>query len=917
MARLAWNEIEARAAAFAEEWAGETYEAGEAKPFWTDFLNVFGIHRRRAGGYFEYAVKLAGKRYGFIDIFLPGKLLAEQKSAGRDLGKAMGQALGYLDGLDDHDLPKLIVASDFQSFQVRDLDTGKTVDFELTELPKHIRLFGPLIDETSLDVGEDSPVSRAAAEAMAKLHNDLKESGYVGHDLEVFLVRVVFCLFAEDSGIFEPKQFSDFIRSRTSADGSDVGPRLIRLFEILNTREESPRRGANLDADLKAFRYINGGLFSESISTPDFNAVLRIRLLGAGKVDWSKVSPAIFGAMFQGVMDDDQRHDVGAHYTSEENILRVIKPLFLDRLYSEYEEAASLKTESIRNQRLDALHDRIASLNFLDPACGCGNFLVIGYRELRRLEHRIVKAQLRNTTLFDVRDLLRVTVEQFNGIEVEEFPAMIARTALWLTDHQMNIEASHQLGESYTRLPLTEGANILWANALTADWSTVIEPEDLDYIMGNPPFLGSRVMSRTQKADLRAVAKGYRQAGFLDFVVGWYILADRMMEQNPAIETAFVSTNSISQGEQPGIIWPTLYANGNHITFAHRTFQWTNQAKGVAHVHCVIVGFGRQPRAVKQLFYYPEINGAPVLHLAESITPYLIDGRGSELVLGNREDQISGAPKMAFGNMPADGGHLLLNPADRNALVAAESAAADWILPCLGSQEYLQGQQRYALWLKGISPAQLAALPLVKARVEAVREVRKTSARPQLADVAHLFAQITQDPHKAFLLLPRASSSNREWVPMGFFDGGVVATDACLAIEGADDFLFGVLTSRMHMDWLRTVGGRLKSDYRYSKDLVYNNFVMPRVNADQRSKVATLARAIIDARAIYPDSSPAQLYDDTLMPVELRYAHRTLDTYVDALYRAEPFADDEGEDRALFLLELNSRTESALKPRPQ
>lgn len=488
---------------------------------------------------------------------------------------------------------------------------------------------------------------------------------------------------------------------------------------------------------------------------------------------------------------------------------------------------------------------------------------------------------------------------------------MIARTALWLTDHQMNREASHQLGQAYTRLPLTDGANILHANALTTDWSTVIEPEELDYIMGNPPFLGSRVMSKEQKADLRAVAKGYRQAGFLDFVVGWYILADRMMEQNPAIETAFVSTNSISQGEQPGILWPTLYEHGNHITFAHRTFQWTNQAKGVAAVHCVIIGFARMPRAVKQLFYYPDIQGEGILHLAESITPYLIDGKGSEHVVANREEQISGAPKMSFGNMPADGGNLLLRPADRDALIAAEPAAADWILPCLGAQEFLQGKQRFALWLQGSTAAQRRALPLVNTRVEATRQERLKSARPELADVAWEFAQITQDPNKSFLLLPRASSSNREWVPMGFFDGGVVATDACLTIEGADDYLFGILTSRMHMDWLRVVGGRLKSDYRYSKDLVYNNFVFPKVTEDQRAQVADLARAILAVRVTEPDSTLADLYDATNMPPVLRRAHRALDAYVDTLYRLEPFADDDGDDRALFLLELNARAEAA------
>lgn len=904
MARIAWNEIEARAAAFAREWDGETYEKGESQTFWAEFLEIFGVNRRRAGGYFEYAVKLAGRKHGFIDLFIPGKMVVEQKSAGRNLGDANRQALRYLDGIADFDLPRLVVSCDFREFEVMDMDSRKVVAFSLADLPKQVRRFAPLIDELADDMAEDSPVNRKAAEAIALLHNDLKSSGYTGHDLELLLVRIVFCLFAEDSGIFEPKQFVRFIRNRTSIDGTDLGPKLVRLFQVLSTPEESPRRGAKLDTDLAEFRYINGGLFSEPISTPDFDTILRIRLIDACKVDWAQVSPAIFGAMFQGVMADDQRHDIGAHYTSESNILRVIKPLFLDDLYAEFEAATSLKRESDRIVRLGALHDRIAELTFLDPACGCGNFLVIAYRELRRIEHRIVKAQLRNTTLVDVRDLLRVTVEQFNGIEIEEFPAMIARTALWLTDHQMNIEASLQLGQAYTRLPLSDGANVVHANALTLDWAAVIEPEALDYIMGNPPFLGSRVMSVAQKAEVRSVAKGLRQAGLLDFVVAWYLLANRMMDQNPAIETAFVSTNSVSQGEQPGIFWPTLYASGNHITFAHRTFQWTNQAKGVAKVHCIIVGFARQARPVAQLFYYPEIAGDPVLHLAKSISPYLIDG--SEHVVGNRANQISGAPRMSFGNMAADGGHLLLSRGERDQLIAVNPSAAEWILPCLGSLEYLQGKERFALWLVGISPKKLADMPAVRERVAATRRVRALSARPELADIPHLFAQITQRPEQSFLMVPRTSSSNREYVPMGFFNGGVVATDACLTIPGADDYLFGILTSRMHMDWLRVVGGRLKSDYRYSKDLVYNNFVMPTVSSGQADEVSRLARNILECRAAHLDSTPSQLYDDALMPADLRRAHRALDDYVDRLYRSDPFGNDE-EARAAFLLQLHSK----------
>lgn len=895
MARLSWNEIEARAGKFADDWRGETYEKGESQSFWTAFLQVFGVDRRRAGGYFEYAVRLRGSKRGYIDMFMPGRLLAEQKSLGRNLVGATGQALSYLDGLADHDLPRAIVVSDFASFQHLDLDTRQVVEFSLDDLPKHVRLFAPLINEMSVSPEESSPVNREAAEAMAALHNQLEASGYTGHKLEQFLVRLVFCLFAEDSGIFEIKQFRNYVAERTSEDGTDVGPRLTRMFEVLNTPKGEPR-GKAIDADLDAFKYINGGLFAEITGSPDFDASMRLSLLLASAPNWFKVSPAIFGAMFQGVMNAEARHDLGAHYTSEENILRVIKPLFLDTLYAEFEAAAATGKAAA----LNAFHDKIAELTFLDPACGSGNFLIVAYRELRRLELKVIEAKQKQSALYVDAEQLRVRVEQFYGIEIDEFPTQIARVAMWLTDHQMNLEAGRQLGTSYTRLPLTDGASIVHGNALTLDWNDIIPAEKLSFIFGNPPFLGSRTMNAVQKAELRAVAKGYSQAGFLDYVTGWYIIAARMMQLNDRIEAAFVSTNSISQGEQPSILWPKLYTQGLHINFAHRTFRWTNAAKGVAAVHCVIVGFGKRARADKQLFDYLDIAGEPVLSLTPSISPYLV--AGDEYVVGNRQTQISGGPEMAFGNMAADGGHLLLTRAERDALVAAEPSAEEWLLRFVGARELIQGLERFALWLVGASPAELRSQPRVLARVDAVRGVRLKSARPALANVPHLFAQITQDPDLPTLVLPRHSSESREYVPISF-ERGVVVGDSCLAIPNATIDQFALLTSRMHMDWLRAVGGRLESRYRYSKDVVYNNFVFPEIDDATRAKLALLGQAVLDARALYPDSTLADLYDRRTMPAELRKAHMAIDAFVDQLYRPGGFVD--AADRVQHLLHLN------------
>ena len=882
MPRLSWNEIEDRATQFAARWQGETYEKGESQSFWTEFLDVYGIDRRRQGAVFEYSMKtFAGKR-GFIDLFWPGKFVAEQKSAGRNLENAAAQANDYVLALPDHDLPQAIAVCDFQSFRVYNLTTRATIEFTLEQLPKHVRTFGFLIDETTKTLAEEDPVNRKAAEGMAELHNRLEANRYTGHDLEVLLVRLVFCMFADDARIFERGSFITFLR-RTNVDGTDVGRRLIELFEVLNTPVE--QRQTTLDQDLLAFPYINGGLFEDQIRIPAFDSTMRLHLIQATELDWSKVSPAIFGSMFQGVMDETERRNLGAHYTSERNILRVIGPLFLDDLYAEF--------DSVRNapRKLDEFHKKLATLNFLDPACGCGNFLVITYRELRRLEHKVVAIKQKGQTALDLRELLNVNVDQMHGIEIEEFPSLIAQTALWLTDHQMNLEASALLGQTYVRLPLTASANIRNVNALTTDWAEVVPPEKLNYILGNPPFNGSRTMTATQKSEIRALATGVREAGFLDFVAGWYLKAAKYLQANPNTQVAFVSTNSISQGEQVAILWDVLLKQGIQIRFAHRTFKWSNEARGVAAVYCVIIGFGLHPPEKRRLFEYSDIRVDPVEITAQNINPYLVDA--PDVLVRTQQEPLRDVPGMNFGNMPADGGHLLLTGSEADELLKLEPGAGPYVLPLISAREFLHNERRFCLWLKGIDPSVIRSLSLVYKRVQQVREVRLKSARPKLADVPNLFAQITQEPTEPFILVPRHSSEKRDYIPLGMFGAGNVAHDSCMAVPYAELYHFGVLTSRMHMAWVRSVCGRIKSDYRYSKDIVYNNFPWPEGVTDaQRAEIERLAQAVLDARAQFPNSTLADLYDPNTMPPALTKAHQALDRAVDRLYRSEPFPSD-------------------------
>ena len=705
---LSWNEIRDRAIAFTREWQDETREHAEAKSFWDAFFNVFGMSRRRLAG-FEVPVHIREQKLGFIDLLWKGMLLVEHKSRGHDLQSAYEQARDYFPGLKEDELPRYVLVSDFARFRLHDIDQGETVEFAIEDFHRNIKGFAFIAGYTQHTFEDEAPTNVIAAEKMGKIHDALFESGYRGHHLEQILVRLLFCLFADDTGIFERDIFGQYIRQRTNEDGADLGMHLARIFQVLNTPEDS--RSANLDQDLQAFPYVNGGLFEETLAIADFNARMRETLLECSRFDWSQISPAIFGSMFQSVMDSQRRRDLGAHYTSEKNILKLIRPLFLDELEAELAQLLALKRG--RKQRLDKFHDKLASLRFFDPACGCGNFLVITYRELRRLELEVLKAlhqgrrETQRTITIDL--LSRVNVDQMFGIEIEEFPAKIAETALWLTDHQANEELSKAFGEYFVRIPLQISPHILNANALAADWESFVPPDQLNYIISNPPFGGSRTMTATQKAELRTIAEGIRENGFLDYVTCWYIKAAQYI-QRTNIKVGFVSTNSITQGEQVGILWDELL-NKYHITihFAHRTFQWHNEARGRAGVHCVIIGFSNFDVPEKSIYEYEDIKGEPHKSAAIHINPYLLDG--PDVIIRNRQTPLCRVPEIAFGNMPRDGGHLILDEQQRNQLIEEYPQAEKFIRLYLGSREFIRNEKRWCLWLIDASPGELRSIP--------------------------------------------------------------------------------------------------------------------------------------------------------------------------------------------------------------
>jgi hypothetical protein len=910
---LNWNEIKSRALLFSKTWADACNEDSQAKPFWIDFFEIFGITNKRVAT-FELNVKKLGGAQGFVDLFWPGVLLVEHKSRGKSLDDAVDQAIGYLHNLPERDLPQLVVVCDFARFRVRHLATGETVEFELKHLHKHVKLFGLLAGYKVQDIQAEDPVNIKAAERMGRLHDALKASGYSGHALEVLLVRLLFCLFADDTGIFQPAQsFRDFVEERTAPDGSDLGPRLGQLFQVLNTHES--QRSKNIDEQLGQFAYINGRLFEETLPMADFNTAMREALLDACALDWSAISPAIFGSLFQSIMDEKARRNLGAHYTSEANILKLIKPLFLDELHAEFE-----RVKGHRN-KLFEFHKKLRQLTFFDPACGCGNVLVISYRELRELELKVLRADHelsahKGQLAVDVHGLIGVNVDQFFGIEIEEFPAQIAQVALWLVDHQMNLRVSVEFGLYFARIPLKSSPQIRHANALRLDWNEVLPAERCSYVLGNPPFLGKTYQSKEQKADLAAVMQGIHGAGDLDFVCGWYVLAAQYMQGRRGTQAAFVSTNSITQGEQVAVLWGEMQRLGMHTHFAHRTFQWSNEASGKAAVHCVIVGFGPENQAVKTIYEYEDIKGLPHAVPAKRINAYLVDA--PDVFLNKRTTPVCNVSPMANGGKATDGGNLLLSDEEKAELIAVEPKAAKWIRPFLMGDEFINNIGRWCLWLVNIPPAELRAMPHVLKRVEGVRAMRETSTKAAtvaLASTPTLFGEIRQPKSKRYLAIPKVSSERRQFIPIGYLDSDVICGDKIFFVDDASLFTFGVLTSTMHNAWMRYTCGRLKSDYSYSNTIVYNNYPWPGFAGEplsdkHRTAIEQAAQCVLDARAQFASSSLADLYDPLTMPPALLKAHQKLDAAYQPSGGKKSYASD--AERVAFLFELYQRITSLL-----
>ena len=934
---LSWNEIKERALIFSREWADTSKEEADAKPFLDAFFDVFGISRKKIGT-FEHRVKRLSETDGYIDLLWKGTILVEMKSKGKNLDKAFEQAKEYTYGLKQHELPKLILVSDFEVFRLTDIEEDKTHEFKLSELVNNVQHFAYLLGYQKKEYKEQNPANVKAAELMGKLHDRLKDIGYSGHPLEVYLVRILFLLFAEDTTIFEKQLFQDFIERRTNEDGSDLASKLQELFQVLNTPVEN--RFKNLDEDLNAFPYINGKLFEEILPTASFDSKMRQALLNCCYLDWSDISPAIFGSMFQSVMNPVERRNLGAHYTSETNILKVIKPLFLDELWEEFEKVKDSA------KKLSEFHSKLGNLRFLDPACGCGNFLVIAYRELRLLELEVLRSLHKGHQVIEVSSIIWVDVDQFYGIEYEEFPARIAEVAMWLIDHQMNMKVSAEFGQYFVRIPLAKSATIVHGDALETDWQSLLNPENVftiqtehadlflvseneipygkvnvhtksfsvhtgfpvpenrvkfDYVMGNPPFSGSRIMNKEQKDGLNKVFEYAKNTGDLDYVTAWYIKAAKYI-MGTKTKVAFVSTNSIVQGEQAGILWGHLLNKYRiKIHFAHKPFKWGNEAKGNAAVHCVIIGFANYDTQNKTLYEYENTKGEAHVVKAANINPYLVDAK--DILIEKRRKPICKVPQIVFGNMPNDGGNFLFTDEAKQKFIAIEPNAEKYFRPLISAYEFLNGEKRWCLWLKDANPTELSETKLVYECINRVKELRSKSSRAAtqfLANFPTLFGEIRQ-PESDYILIPSTSSENRKIIPMGFFSKNDIANNSCHIIPDGNYYHFGILQSTMHMAWVNTVCGRLEISYRYSNEIVYNNFPWPENSTEkQNNTIETAAKKILEVREKFADCSLAVLYNPTTMPPELVKAHNDLDKAVDLAYRPQPFTSDANRMEFLF-----------------
>lgn len=927
---LTWDEIYRRAIEFVHEWRGATSEQSDKQLFWADLLQVFGVNVRRMATFEKAAQRTSTGKHGWIDLLWPGVVAVEHKSAGKNLEDAEGQNFDYFASLSDSELPQLSIACDFANFRVLDLDTREVTTFTIDELPKNIHVLGPLAGYRRRDYSGQEQASVKAAKLLASVYTKLESSGYEGHDLALLSVRLLFVLFADDTEVWRRGLLQELIEDRTTVDGADLGPFLMQVFQVLNTPLE--KRQSNLDEDLASFPYINGGLFRDAIQIPTFDKASRDALVAASAFDWSAVSPAIFGSIFQDVKDPKSRREMGQHYTTEANIYRLIRPLFLDDLHERFEKAKNSGKE------LRSLHDHIAEITFFDPAAGSGNFLIVTYQALRRLELDILirlrelatsggRSPLEGGALrrtgrvtagqlgFDVAIESKIHLGQFHAIELDDFSAEIAEVALYLIDHLENMRLSAEFGQYFARFPISESATIVNGNATRIDWNTVIPAAECTYILGNPPFVGMSLMDKEQQADrdvAMALVPDTERAGRLDYVCCWYAKAIDYA-RNSRTKAAFVSTNSITQGEQARSMGPMLTDNGFHIDFAHRTFAWTSEASGKAAVHVVIVGFsnGAAP-AKRRLFDYPTLTSEPVLREVANINFYLVDS--STMSIGKHSAPFISLPKFTEGNKPQDDGGLIIEPDEIDAILVAEPELERFIRRLIGAHDTLNGGKRYCFWLVDASPSDIRKSPILQERlaiVAAARGKSKTPAAQEKAKTPSLFLAIRQPTHR-WLCVPSHSSSNRAIVPMAFFDAQDISHNSVMQVDNASTWLFAILQSRAWTVWAKNLCGRIKSDIRVTPDVAYNAFPWPEMTAPLKVALDKTGEAVLDARAQFPDHSLADLYDPLATPKALLDAHRALDAVVFKAYGIKPSATDAEILEALFRRYADWCTEATL-----
>ena len=889
---------------FAEYWKDKGYEKGQSQKFWIDLLqNVYGVENATHFISFEDQVHI-DKSTGFIDGYIEStKVMIEQKSLGKDLRKAIKQSNGtflnpfqqakrYIVELPVDKHPRWVITCNFSEFLIYDMNkpNGEPEQILLKDLPKEYYRLQFLVDTGNENLKKEMEISLKAGDLVGKLYDAIlkqyknPESEETLKSLNMLCVRLVFCLYAEDAGIFgQHEMFGDYLKQFSPKDARKA---LIELFQVLDTKPED--RDPYMEDDLAAFPYVNGGLFAdENIEIPRFTEEIVDLLVNKASAgfDWSEISPTIFGAVFESTLNPETRRSGGMHYTSLENIHKVIDPLFLDELKAELEEIKALKVAKTRAQRLQEYRKKLSQLTFLDPAAGSGNFLTETYISLRRLENDALYEEHRGQMMLGGEgeyNPIQVSIGQFYGIEINDFAVTVAKTALWIAESQMMQETEKLMQINLNFLPLKSYANIVEGNALRIDWESVVPKEKLNYIMGNPPFVGYSLQSKEQKSDILSIyvdekGKPYKTTGKIDYVAGWYFKATMLMI-GTEIRTAFVSTNSITQGEQVAGVWKPLYDRfGIHIDFAHRTFRWDSEASLKAHVHCVIVGFSIADNTMDRRLFD---NGTE--RKCKNINAYLIEA--PNVFIASNKKPICNVPAMTTGNRPADGGNLIIEAEDYDEFIRKEPNAKKYIKKLTGAVEYINNKDRYCLWLVGVSPSELRKMPEVMKRIEACRQDRLKGApdRQKLADTPTLFRE-TKNPC-TYIIVPATSSENRRYIPLGFLENDTIPTNSAVIVPEAELYHFGVLTSNIHMAWMRTVCGRLKSDYRYSKDIVYNNFPWCNPTPEQKAKIEKTAQAILDARALYPDCSLADLYDETTMPPELRKAHQANDFAVMAAY---------------------------------